>query len=63
MLYKACLENPDYKHLYLNELNDVHDCDTFFPKIDMKDYKLIEKNILSSNVTANHYIKNKKGLK
>lgn len=58
MLYKMCLEHPNYKHLYLNELNDVHDCDTFFPKIDMKDYKLIEKNILSSNVTTHHYIKN-----
>ena len=58
MLYKACLEHPSYKHLYLNELNDINECDTFFPEIDMKDYKLVEKNVLSSNVTAHHYIRN-----
>lgn len=60
MLYSACLEHPNFKHLYLNELNDEQDCDTFFPEIDMNDYSLIKKNILSSNVTANHYIKTKK---
>ena len=57
MLYKACLEHPNMKHLYLNELNDEQECDTFFPEIDMNNYIQVDKNILSQNVTTNHFIK------
>lgn len=56
MLYNDSLKHPSFKHLYLNELNDEQECDTFFPEIDMNEYKLEDEIILSSNVIAKHYI-------
>lgn len=57
MLYSACLEHPNMTHLYLNELNDEQECDTFFPEIDMNNYIQVDTKSLSPNVTVNHYIK------
>lgn len=57
MLYKACLEHKDFKYLYLNELDDVSECDTFFPAINQYDYKRIKRKQLSPNVVTNIYEK------
>ena len=57
MLYSDCLKHKNMKHLYLNELNDDQECDTFFPIINMNDYKQVERTVLSPNVIANHYEK------
>ena len=57
MLYKSCLEHKDFKYLYLNELNDTSECDTFFPVINQDDYKLIYRNQLTRNVITNIYEK------
>ena len=57
MLYKACLEHKDFKYLYLNELNDNSECDTFFPAIHKEEYKHIERKNLSNDVVTNIYEK------
>jgi len=57
MLYKACLEHKDFKYLYLNELNDTSECDTFFPAINQDDYKHIARKHISPDVITNIYEK------
>ena len=57
MLYKACLEHKDFKYLYLNELNDNSECDTFFPAIHKDDYKRTERKQPSNDVVTNIYEK------
>jgi dihydrofolate reductase len=57
MLYEACLVRKDLKFLYINQLNDNSECDTFFPVINYNDYRLINGEQLSDNVITNVYEK------
>jgi len=41
-VYKQAIEHPDCDRIYLTEVQDVFNCDAFFPEIDYNIFEVIE---------------------
>jgi dihydrofolate reductase len=58
-VYKAALEHPQCRHIYLNLISDncdVKDADAFFPAIDASRYKKIENKMIGQDVLNTVYV-------
>lgn len=54
-LYKSAINHPLCEELFINEINIVAKCDTFFPKIDDSVYTLYDQFTICPGVVCNYY--------
>jgi dihydrofolate reductase len=57
IIYKEAIDRKDCSELIINEIDCNVECDTFFPLIDEKKYKLITSNNIGNGVCNNRYIR------
>ena len=54
-LYKIAIKHPLCEELFINEINIVAKCDTFFPKIDSNEYTLYDQFTVCAGVICSYY--------
>ena len=54
-VYKIFLDNNIVDYIYITYINSLYTCDTFFPIIDINNYKFISKEIHNTDSTSNIY--------
>uniref|UniRef100_A0A8D0G572 Dihydrofolate reductase n=1 Tax=Sphenodon punctatus TaxID=8508 RepID=A0A8D0G572_SPHPU len=45
-VYKAAMEKPVHQRLFLTRILQNFECDTFFPEIDLENYKILQEYVL-----------------
>lgn len=54
-LYKIAIKHPFCEELFINEIDIVANCDTFFPKIDDSVYTFYDQFTICPGVIGNYY--------
>ena len=55
MLYTSAIKHPLCEELFINEIDIVEKCDTFFPKIDSNVYTLYDQFTVCTGVVCSYY--------
>lgn len=56
-IYEEAIQRKDCYELLINEIDCHVECDTFFPEIDNKKYRLMNKNMIGEGVYNYRYLK------
>jgi dihydrofolate reductase len=56
-IYEEAIQRKDCYELLINEIDCHIECDTFFPEIDKKKYRLVSNNIIGEGVCNKRYMR------